>query len=69
MESEFVPKAQMLIDKELENGKPGRILREDLDSVYETHAVWPQTLHLPLKVRLAVDILVSRLPAHQYSLT
>ena len=51
-----------LIEKELQNGKLVRILRKDLDSVYETHAVWLQTLHLPLKVRLAVDMLVSRLP-------
>lgn len=51
-----------LIEEELQNGKLVRILREDLDSVYETHAVWLQTSHLPLRVRLAVDMLVSKLP-------
>ncbi len=29
---------------------------------FEVHAVWPLTPHLPLKVRLAVDALVSQLP-------
>jgi DNA-binding transcriptional LysR family regulator len=51
-----------LIEEELQNGKLVRILREDLDNVYESHAVWLQTSHLPLKVRLAVDMLVSKLP-------
>jgi len=50
------------IDKELQKGKWVRIQREDRDNVYETHAVWLQTPYLPLKIRLAVDMLVSRLP-------
>lgn len=51
-----------LIEEELQNGKLVRILRNYRENVYETHAVWLQTPHLPLKVRLAVDMLVSRLP-------
>jgi DNA-binding transcriptional LysR family regulator len=51
-----------LIEEELQNGKLVRILRNYWENVYETHAVWLQTPHLPLKIRLAVDMLVSRLP-------
>ncbi len=51
-----------LIGEELQNGKLVRILRNYRENVYETHAVWLQTPHLPLKTRLAVDMLVSRLP-------
>jgi DNA-binding transcriptional LysR family regulator len=51
-----------LIEEELQNGKLVRILRNYRENVYETHAVWLQTPHLPLKIRLAVDMLVSRLP-------
>ncbi|TNV21160.1 LysR family transcriptional regulator [Buttiauxella sp. B2] len=51
-----------LIGEELQNGKLVRILRGYRENVYETHALWLQTPHLPLKVRLAVDMLVSRLP-------
>ncbi|WP_249744655.1 hypothetical protein [Burkholderia pyrrocinia] len=31
--------------------------------IYPIHAVWPTTLHLPLKVRAAVDALLEHLPA------
>ena len=51
-----------LIEEELQTGKLVQILRDYRESVYETHAVWLQTPHLPLKIRLAVDMLVSRLP-------
>ena len=51
-----------LIEEELRTGKLVRILRDYRESVYETHAVWLQTPYLPLKIRLAVDMLVSRLP-------
>lgn len=51
-----------LIGEELQKGKLVRILRNYRENVYETHAVWLQTPHLPLKTRLAVDMLVSRLP-------
>lgn len=51
-----------LIEEELQTGKLVRVLRNYRESVYESHAVWLQTPHLPLKVRLAVDMLVSRLP-------
>ncbi|MBL3921636.1 LysR family transcriptional regulator, partial [Bacteroides thetaiotaomicron] len=31
--------------------------------IYPIQAVWPYTLHLPLKVRAAVDALLAHLPA------
>ncbi len=51
-----------LIEEDLQKGKLVRILRNYRENVYESHAVWLQTPHLPLKIRLAVDMLVSRLP-------
>jgi DNA-binding transcriptional LysR family regulator len=30
---------------------------------FENHAVWPEARHLPLRVRLAIDILAAELPA------
>jgi len=30
--------------------------------IIETHALWPDTPHLPLRVRLAIDALVAELP-------
>jgi hypothetical protein len=30
--------------------------------VLETHALWPQTPHLPMRVRLAIDALADALP-------
>lgn len=58
-----------LIEEELQTGKLVRVLCDYRESVYESHAVWLQTPHLPLKTRLVIDMLVSRLPAHQISLT
>ena len=31
--------------------------------VFENHAVWPETKYLPLRVRLAIDMLAAELPA------
>lgn len=31
--------------------------------VFDTHALWPRTPHLPLRVRLAIDALAATLPA------
>jgi hypothetical protein len=28
----------------------------------ETHALWPETPHLPMRLRLAIDALVAELP-------
>lgn len=39
-----------------------RVLSEVPGVDFNVHAVWQQTPHLPLKVRLAVDALVSQLP-------
>ncbi len=51
-----------LIRPELLAGRLVTVL-EDLPShVFDTHALWPQTAHLPLRVRLALDALASELP-------
>lgn len=30
--------------------------------VFKTHALWPRTPHLPMRVRLALDALAAELP-------
>ena len=39
------------------------LLDELPNATVETHALWPATQHLPLRVRLAIDTLASKLPA------
>ncbi len=52
-----------LVREQLLSGALVRLLRDRPGAAFEAHAVWPHTPHLPLKVRLAVDTLVSKLPA------
>ncbi|OMQ23765.1 LysR family transcriptional regulator [Serratia oryzae] len=52
-----------LIRESLLKGALLRVLSEVPGVDFNVHAVWPQTPHLPLKVRLAVDALVGQLPA------
>ncbi|AHG19571.1 LysR family transcriptional regulator [Chania multitudinisentens RB-25] len=52
-----------LIRESLLKGELRRVLSEIPGINFEMHAIWPQTPHLPLKVRLAVDALVSQLPS------
>lgn len=49
-----------LIATRLRAGKLVALLEEK--HRYDIHAVWPQTRHLPSKVRVAVDELVARIP-------
>lgn len=51
-----------LIREPLMQGQLQRVLGAVPGEAFEMHAVWPLTPHLPLKVRLAVDALVSQLP-------
>jgi DNA-binding transcriptional LysR family regulator len=52
-----------LIRDALLEGRLQQVLGEVPGKDFEVHAVWPLTPHLPLKVRLAVDALVSHLAA------
>lgn len=52
-----------LVREQLLSGALVRLLRDRPGAAFDAHAVWPHTPHLPLKVRLAVDTLVSKLPA------
>jgi DNA-binding transcriptional LysR family regulator len=43
-------------------GELVRVLDDNPGLVFDIHAVWPQTPHLPLRVRLAIDALAAELP-------
>ncbi|MEI9405754.1 LysR family transcriptional regulator [Mesorhizobium argentiipisi] len=51
-----------LVRDRIEDGTLVRLLPEQRDYPYDCHALWLQTPHLPLKVRLAVDALAAGLP-------
>jgi DNA-binding transcriptional LysR family regulator len=51
-----------LVRESLLKGELVRLMSERPGMSFEAHAVWPRTPHLSLKVRLAVDTLVSKLP-------
>lgn len=51
-----------LVRKRIEAGALVRLLPDQPDHLYDCHALWLQTPHLPLKVRLAVDALAAGLP-------
>ncbi len=51
-----------LVDNAIAQGELVKVLREDRENSYETHAVWAHSPHMALKVRLAIDMLVSKLP-------
>ncbi|MDX8524249.1 LysR family transcriptional regulator [Mesorhizobium sp. MSK_1335] len=51
-----------LVRKRVEAGTLVRMLPEQPDYLYDCHALWLQTPHLPLKVRLALDTLAAGLP-------
>jgi DNA-binding transcriptional LysR family regulator len=52
-----------MASKEIQNGKLALLFRQAPDVRFDVHAVWQKTPHLPLRVRIAIDTLVSRLPA------
>ncbi|AZO71065.1 MAG: LysR family transcriptional regulator [Mesorhizobium sp.] len=51
-----------LVRGRVEAGTLLRLLPDQPDYLYDCHALWLQTPHLPLKVRLAVDALAAGLP-------
>lgn len=52
-----------MVRQDLQNGKLVPLFKQAADVRFPVHAVWQQTVHLPLRVRIAIDRLVSRLPA------
>ncbi|HEY4467434.1 MAG TPA: LysR family transcriptional regulator [Klebsiella sp.] len=52
-----------MVSKEIHQGKLVPLLKQASDVHFDVHAVWQQTPHLPLRVRIAVDTLASRLPS------
>jgi DNA-binding transcriptional LysR family regulator len=51
-----------LVRERLEAGGLVELLPDEPGFLYDAHALWLRTPHLPLKVRLAVDALASALP-------
>ena len=52
-----------MVIKEIQQGNLVPLLDQAPDVRFDVHAVWQQTPHLPLRVRIAIDMLVKRLPA------
>lgn len=52
-----------MVIKEIHQGNLVPLFKQAPDVRFEVHAVWQQTPHLPLRVRIAIDMLVKRLPA------
>ena len=52
-----------MVVKDIHLGKLVPLLKQAPDVHFNVHAVWQQTPHLPLRVRIAIDTLASRLPA------
>lgn len=52
-----------LVRERLASGELRVVLPDAPRYLYDAHALWPQTRHLPLKVRIAVDELAKALPA------
>ena len=51
-----------LIRERVLSGELVRVLGDRPGLLFDIHALWPQTPHLPLRVRLAVDTLAKALP-------
>jgi len=47
----------------LDNGSLVEVLGNQPSFAFENHAVWPEARHLPLRVRLVIDMLAAELPA------
>ncbi len=52
-----------LIRERVHKGELVQVLPDLPRLAFESHAIWPQSPHLPLRVRLAVDALAAELPA------
>ena len=53
-----------LIRERVHAGKLVPVLLDPPRLIIETHALWPETPHLPLRVRLAIDALAEELPGN-----
>lgn len=51
-----------LIRDDITAGRLTTVLNHVPSYIFDTHALWPQTLNLPLRVRLAIEVLEQRLP-------
>jgi DNA-binding transcriptional LysR family regulator len=51
-----------LIRERVRSGRLLQVLKTIPGLVFRTHALWPETPHLPLRVRLAIDALAAALP-------
>lgn len=51
-----------MVIKEIHQGNLVPLFKQAPDVRFDVHAVWQQTPHLPLRVRIAIDMLVKRLP-------
>lgn len=51
-----------LVRNRIEEGTLVRLLPEQSPFLYDCHALWLQTPHLPLKVRVAINALAAQLP-------
>jgi len=47
----------------LDSGTLVEVLRHQPSFLFDNHAVWPEARHLPLRVKLAIDMLAAELPA------
>ncbi|MFD2264453.1 LysR family transcriptional regulator [Lacibacterium aquatile] len=54
-----------LVQDRIRSGALRPVLRRQPPFLYDVHALWLQTPHLPRKVRVAVDALAAELPKHQ----
>jgi len=52
-----------MVIKEIHQGNLVPLFKQAPDVRFDVHAGWQQTPHLPLRVRIAIDMLVKRLPA------
>ncbi|RGB52453.1 LysR family transcriptional regulator [Enterobacter hormaechei] len=52
-----------MVIKEIHQGNLVPLFKQAPDVRFDVHAVWQQTPHLSLRVRIAIDMLVKRLPA------
>ena len=52
-----------MIAPELKTGRLELVVSSEHVPGTEIHAVWPHMIHLPMKVRVAVDALVSEIPS------
>ncbi|MDF2527400.1 MAG: LysR family transcriptional regulator [Enterobacter mori] len=52
-----------MVVKDIHQGRLVPLLKQAPDVHFDVHAVWQQTPHLPLRVRMAIDTLASRLPS------